>query len=158
MDNRKQWEVKTIKTTKQVWATSALVLLFLIAVNICSEAKAQTYVDETMGISWNRNVEPDMDHYNVYRSPTKNGFNLTEIWQEVEHPQDNEQPQAKFELQAPPVGKSFFAVTALDHSGNESVLSNKLQIIYCDDGVLPDGQGCIDNESPGSPIIGIFTP
>lgn len=70
---------------------------------------------------WDRNPEPDMDHYNVYSCPTQGCA-----------PDPTSSPKAsigqtpsgtKPEWPLPPNEQGMVAVSAVDNSGNESALS-----------------------------------
>jgi len=90
-------------------------------------------------LTWNRNAESDMDHYNLYTCPTVGctvvkGVNKSSVV--VLQPAVGVSPTISYSLGL----TSSVAVTAVDKTGNESGLSNQAS--------LPTGT---DTLAPASP-------
>ncbi|WP_325224081.1 S8 family serine peptidase [Schnuerera sp.] len=71
-------------------------------------------------LTWEANSEGDLDHYNVYRSETSGGpYNLV----------SETFTNGFIDMEAPHNVESFYVVTAVDFSGNESLYSNESSAI-----------------------------
>lgn len=75
-------------------------------------------------LEWNRNSETDMNHYNVYTCPTV-GCTVTKgsVNTSTGQPVVGAKPSANVVL-----GLGAAAVAAVDHTGNESGLSNQVRL------------------------------
>ena len=72
-----------------------------------------------MLLYWDANSEPDIDHYNVYRSPTSgSGYSVIGTAAQSQNPISFTDPT--------PASTGYYVVTAVNTSGSESGFSNEL--------------------------------
>lgn len=81
--------------------------------------------------SWNKNVEPDMHHYTVYRGTRSRGYSMIV---RVNHPDTSVVIGGMIANVT-----YFFAVTASDTAGNESAFSDEVQFVINDTTVFNPG-------------------
>ena len=82
-------------------------------------AQCLTVVGPTVPLYWDANSEPDIDHYNVYRSPgSGSGYSVVGTILQSPDP-------VSF-TDTPPVSTGYYVVTAVNTSGAESGFSNEL--------------------------------
>jgi hypothetical protein len=77
----------------------------------------------TIGITWNKNTEPDFNHYNVYRDTTKN-FEIDSTNLFLSTPVAN-----LIDILPDYVEKIYYKITAVDNQSNESEPSEEVGFI-----------------------------
>lgn len=120
------------------WQGTQLVRLVLFIAIFFSHS-AIAFAEEAV-LSWDANTEPDLAGYRVYIGTTPGTYGT---------PIDIDKQIASFSTTSLTPGTYFFAVTAIDNSGNESGFSNEVFKTITDSG---------GSESSGGGGCGMVTP
>jgi len=107
---------------------SSFVRIILLSFLLCqfwdtSLAQCESLEGSTVLLEWNANSEPDIDYYNLYRSPTL-GSGYSVIGTTPQAPS----PIALTDIT--PLATSYYVVTAVNTSGLESSFSDELCGVY----------------------------
>ena len=124
---------------------ASLSLILLYGNSYAQQTPADTVCNEGSGVQWTANVEPDMDHYNLYiaNNPDIKNANPAVSALTIPHPV-GVGPIVHTLNATMSEGPKYFAVTASDASGNESDYSGEI--------------GCMLDYNPNAPTLQfIFT-
>jgi len=113
---------------KKVWILFGVIALIALATVVFA-------VDGKMGLNWTANSEPDLDHYNVYRSLIAGGpYTKTNI-DPILNPN-------YLDIGLPDSTTYYYVVTAVDVAGNES-------------GYSEEASATIPDLTPPAPPVGL---
>lgn len=126
-----------------------IILLFFLLGALCltaNVASAQSITQKTINVSWSvENVEEDIAAYQLYAGDTNDAAALQPVGERIlfnplDNPNSLTRLSTDYVLEAPEgqVTYKYFAVTAIDTSGNESNLSSISGAV-------------VDNEPPAPP-------
>lgn len=95
-----------------------IILLIFIAFAVILVATLVWSATGSISVNWTDNTEPDLDHYNVYRSTVQGG-------PYVKVNVDNVSQSDFFDSGLPDSTTYYYVVTAVDLAGNESGYSDE---------------------------------
>jgi len=114
--------------------------------SFAQQTPANTMCNESSGVQWTANTEPDMDHYNVYiaNNPDIKNASPPVFAITVPHPAVGVGSVVHTLNASMSEGPKYFSVTAADKAGNESAYSDEI--------------GCMLDYNPNAPTLQfIFT-